>query len=197
MSKGMGDVFGYIDKIKQMFQKDKYSGAILGLLALSGEFYPQHFMTLLYLFVMTFTIGKAFALLTHVVNWSGSNEYNRIINEQIISTAESDNREHENYVRSQVINRKIKALEKRSVIQTQLVKTTIKHATSLGEINQAVGELDLITDELEEIQHDIDIPFKSFLLRNDKFLIENIPTSPTMTDESKRFIKLNEVKEDE
>jgi hypothetical protein len=197
MSKGVGDVFGYIDKIKQMFQKDKYSGAILGLLALSGEFYPEYFMTLLYLFVLTFTIGKAFALFTHIVNWRGSNDYNRIINDQIQIEAEAENREHENHVRSQVINRKINAHERRQRIQTALVKKTIENSVSLGAINTAISDLDGIDDELEEIHQDIDVPFRSLLMMNDKYLLEQIPDAHEVMEEPRRFKKINEVEKDE
>ena len=170
----MGDVVGYVDKIREMLQKDRVSGAILGLIALAGEFYPEWFMVLIYTFLYTFTMGKAFALGTHISNWHGSNKYNVVVNDQIETQANAENTENENYVRTQVIDQKLKAFTKRNEIQTVIIRKTIENATSVGAINEAVGKLDELESELEDIHEDVDNPFKSLLVKNEKFLMKNI-----------------------
>lgn len=196
MSKGLGDVVGYVDKIRELVQRDRVSSAILGLIALAGEFYPEFFMTLVYLFGFTFTVGKITGVGTQIVNWRGSNRYNEILNDQIETQAQAENKENENYVRTQVVDRKLKAYEKRAIAQTALIKKTIENATSIGAIQEAVGKLDDIEADLDDIHDDVNNPFKSLLMKNERFITENIP-NPESMEEPRRFKKINEVIDNE
>lgn len=188
---GTGSVFMYIEKIKDLVLKDPYSGSTLGLVAVAGQFFPEYFLTCIYLFIFVFIMQRFYGGTIHMLNLRATNMFKERekemeqIKEEIKLKqdklqAEIENTENENHVRTQIMERKMGLMDMRYKLSSEAIKSALRNDQRLDNLDDAFGELDTIENEYDELKQDLDNPFKSLLEKNPEFKKDNIPV-PTKT----------------
>lgn len=179
MSKQIKGSWNFINSVKDGIKKNAISSLLISASLLAGELSPDNF-------IYWISVTAGYIVFDRIVRLF---EIPRVI-ELDTNEIKSGVIEREENFRFRALLSKMKIDEQKAKIISQVA---LKSAHEHEEIAKALGDLELLSDNVESIiTNQIDIPFKEFLLKEG-----SKPPASTIDSVNKKFSEIEVLKEGE
>ncbi len=183
MSKRISNAVTYSQKLKRAIDSNTLASLLITATVVMSELNQERFIWFFALTVGYIIFDRIARLweLPHI----------KIIDE---SDTKKDVIEKQEYVRSQILLKRLNLIDKKSKVETQATLRLLGKAGSIEDVADAVDDFikknEVNDDELDRVLADIDVPFKDFLKKE-----ENVPTVNTMKSVDVKFSELEILQE--